>query len=57
VAAFDLYPLETIDNKIRWLRAAAEGEWLCGFGHDVDLPFARIVKDPKMRFAAAPHVL
>jgi len=50
VAAFDLYPLETIDNKIRWLTAAVEGGWYCGFGHDVSIPFARIAADAKTRF-------
>jgi glyoxylase-like metal-dependent hydrolase (beta-lactamase superfamily II) len=52
VAAFDLYPLETIESKIRWLTAAAEGEWRCGFGHDVEMPFARIVPDLKTGFRA-----
>ena len=51
VAAFDLYPLETIESKQRWLTAAAEGDWLCGFGHDVAVDFARIQTHPKTRFA------
>ena len=42
VAAFDLFPLEAIDNKIRWLTLAARGNWLCGFGHDPEVAFARI---------------
>ena len=34
VAAFDLFPLETIDSKTAlFSRAAAEG-WWCSFGHD-----------------------
>jgi hypothetical protein len=44
VAAFDLYPLEAIDNKIRWLSDAASGNWACGFGHDPEIAFARIEK-------------
>src|SRR5262249_38542080 len=56
VAAFDLYPLETIENKNRWLHAAVEGKWYCGFGHDVKIPFARIVSDPKTTFALAPDI-
>jgi glyoxylase-like metal-dependent hydrolase (beta-lactamase superfamily II) len=55
VAAFDLYPLETIENKIRWLTAAVEGRWLCGFGHDVGMPLARIVPDGKTGFSARGH--
>jgi glyoxylase-like metal-dependent hydrolase (beta-lactamase superfamily II) len=53
VASFDLYPLETIESKERWLgRAASEG-WVCAFAHDVELPFARVAVDEKGRFYAA----
>lgn len=45
VAAFDLAPLETIDNKLYWLDEAARAGWACGFGHDPEIAFARIVKD------------
>ncbi len=51
VAAFDLYPLQTIETKTAWLTAAAEGNWLCGFAHDPAMDFARIVKHPKTGFA------
>ena len=51
VASFDLYPLETIENKLRWLGAAVEGNWVCGFAHDAEVPFARIVADAKAQFA------
>ncbi len=50
VAAFDLYPLETIENKQKWLSAAAAGNWWCGFAHDPELPFARISRDERMGF-------
>jgi glyoxylase-like metal-dependent hydrolase (beta-lactamase superfamily II) len=52
VAAFDLNPIETIDNKLHWLAAAAEGEWRCAFAHETKMAFARIVRDPKTHFAA-----
>ncbi len=55
VAAFDLFPLETIDNKARWLATAAREDWLCGFGHDPGQPFARIQPDPKTGFRAVPQ--
>jgi glyoxylase-like metal-dependent hydrolase (beta-lactamase superfamily II) len=42
VAAFDLYPLECIDTKTRWLGRAAREKWICGFGHDCDAAFARV---------------
>ena len=53
VAAFDLNPIETIDNKMRWLAAAADGEWQCAFAHETNRAFCRIVRDPKTNFAAA----
>ncbi len=54
VAAFDLFPLQAIETKTRWLTAAAEGRWICGFPHDVGVDFARIIPDPKTVFACAP---
>jgi glyoxylase-like metal-dependent hydrolase (beta-lactamase superfamily II) len=51
VAAFDLSPIETIDNKARWLAAAAEGQWWCAFAHETRLAFTRIVRDAKTGFA------
>jgi glyoxylase-like metal-dependent hydrolase (beta-lactamase superfamily II) len=42
VAAFDLYPLECIDTKTRWLGRAARENWVCGFGHDCEVAFARV---------------
>ena len=45
VAAFDLYPLESIENKTKWLGQAAGGGWHCGFGHDPEIAFARIATE------------
>ncbi|MBM3775563.1 MAG: MBL fold metallo-hydrolase, partial [Acidobacteria bacterium] len=42
VAAFDLYPLVSIETKLHWLRTAARESWICGFGHDTAAGFARI---------------
>ena len=53
VMGFDLYPLETIDSRSRWLTRAAEGGWLCGFGHDHEVAFARVAADEKVKFRAA----
>ncbi len=50
VAAFDLSPMETIDNKVRWLTAAVEGQWWCAFSHEPRQAFARIARDPKTQF-------
>jgi len=54
VTAFDLYPLETIQTKIQWLGAAAQGDWVCAFAHDSKAAFARISTDPKTMFRAVP---
>jgi glyoxylase-like metal-dependent hydrolase (beta-lactamase superfamily II) len=51
VAAFDLSPMETIDSKLRWLAAAADGAWQCAFAHETNLAFARIIRDPKSQFS------
>ena len=53
IAAFDLFPLEAIDNKIRWMSEAARGNWVCAFGHDADIAFARIEKTGQA-FSAVP---
>jgi glyoxylase-like metal-dependent hydrolase (beta-lactamase superfamily II) len=55
VAAFDLFPLEVIDNKLLWLATAAREDWVCGFGHEPVHAFARIRPEPKTRFAAVPE--
>jgi glyoxylase-like metal-dependent hydrolase (beta-lactamase superfamily II) len=47
VAAFDLFPLQTIDNKNRWLGRAAAESWYCGFGHDPQVAFTRIARDER----------
>jgi glyoxylase-like metal-dependent hydrolase (beta-lactamase superfamily II) len=54
VMAFDLYPLESIENKTKWLEAAAEGDWICGFSHEHEVAFARIARHPKTHFEALP---
>ena len=42
VAAFDLFPLECIDVKTRWLTWAAREKWICGFGHDSQVAFTKV---------------
>jgi glyoxylase-like metal-dependent hydrolase (beta-lactamase superfamily II) len=50
VAAFDLYPLQTIETKSDWLARAADHNWVCGFAHDPSVDFARITRDAKVQF-------
>jgi hypothetical protein len=54
VAAVDLFPLQSIETKQRWLSDAVKQDWVCGFGHDPNVAFARIVAHPKTGFAAEP---
>jgi glyoxylase-like metal-dependent hydrolase (beta-lactamase superfamily II) len=43
VMSYDLYPLETMANKEKWLPQAAAGGWLSFFGHEAEQPVGRIV--------------
>ena len=53
IAAFDLFPLQAIETKQRWLTAAAESGWICGFSHEVERGFVSIAKHAKTGFAVA----
>jgi glyoxylase-like metal-dependent hydrolase (beta-lactamase superfamily II) len=44
ITAFDLDPLQSVESKLRWLTDAARGEWVCAFGHDTGMPFARVME-------------
>jgi glyoxylase-like metal-dependent hydrolase (beta-lactamase superfamily II) len=48
VAAFDLYPLTSIETKSNLLARAAHESWWCGFGHDMNVAFATISEDYKL---------
>jgi glyoxylase-like metal-dependent hydrolase (beta-lactamase superfamily II) len=52
--SYDLYPLETLESKRRWLPRLAAENWLCVFEHDADRPLGRIVEERPGRFAVAP---
>jgi len=43
--AYDLYPVELIQNKKRLLDRAAREGWLCVFEHDPDVPWGKIVDE------------
>lgn len=45
VMGFDLFPLETIDNKHRVLEQALREDWLFVFTHDPVCPWARVERD------------
>jgi glyoxylase-like metal-dependent hydrolase (beta-lactamase superfamily II) len=52
IMGYDLYPLTTLENKKLWLPRAMEGDWLCVFEHDPDMPFGRLVEEKPGRYRA-----
>ena len=44
--AYDLYPVELVQNKKRLTDEAARERWLCVFVHDPDVPWGKIVDEP-----------
>jgi glyoxylase-like metal-dependent hydrolase (beta-lactamase superfamily II) len=54
IMSYDLYPLTTLENKKLWLPRAVEGDWLCVFEHDPDVPFGRLVEEKPGRYRAVP---
>lgn len=51
VAAFDLDPVASIDNKLRLLKQAADEKWWCAFGHDHAVAFTKIRYDQRGRYS------
>ena len=54
VLGYDLYPLQTIDNKHRFYDVAIPGNWLTVFTHDVETPWAYLEMGDKGRPVAKP---
>jgi glyoxylase-like metal-dependent hydrolase (beta-lactamase superfamily II) len=54
VMAFDLYPLETIENRKRLYAEAIPGEWLLVFTHDHKTPMAYVRRNEEGKLAAVP---
>ncbi|MEM6796827.1 MAG: MBL fold metallo-hydrolase [Acidobacteriota bacterium] len=50
VMGYDLYPLETLANKEKWIPRAAAGGWLSIFEHDAEQPLGRLVETKPGRF-------
>jgi glyoxylase-like metal-dependent hydrolase (beta-lactamase superfamily II) len=49
---FDLFPLETIDNRKRYYAQAIPENWLTIFTHETNVPWAYVEKDEKGKMAA-----
>jgi glyoxylase-like metal-dependent hydrolase (beta-lactamase superfamily II) len=52
VMAFDLSPIDTIDNRQRYYGEALPGKWLTVFTHGTDVPWAYIERDENGRLVA-----
>jgi glyoxylase-like metal-dependent hydrolase (beta-lactamase superfamily II) len=50
IMGYDLFPLETLENKKRLLPQALNENWLCWFYHDVEKPLCRLTEiDGKLK--------
>jgi len=52
--SFDLFPLETIENKKRYYAHAVPEKWLTIFTHDPNIPWGYVGKDEKGKMAIRP---
>jgi glyoxylase-like metal-dependent hydrolase (beta-lactamase superfamily II) len=42
IMAYDLYPLQTLETKRKWLADIVRNQWIVVFGHDPDVPVAKL---------------
>ena len=42
IMAYDLYPMQTLETKRKWLRDIVANRWIVVFGHDPDIPVATL---------------
>ena len=42
IMAYDLYPLQTLETKRKWLETIVKESWIVVFGHDPDIPAATL---------------
>jgi glyoxylase-like metal-dependent hydrolase (beta-lactamase superfamily II) len=54
VMAYDLYPLETIENRKRFYSQALPQDWLVIFTHDHETPWAHLRQDERGKILARP---
>lgn len=51
IMAYDLYPLQTLETKRKWVPRMAKENWMVVFGHDPDVAVARLhERDGKIEF-------
>ncbi|HMD32629.1 MAG TPA: MBL fold metallo-hydrolase [Candidatus Acidoferrales bacterium] len=55
VMSYDLYPVQTMENKKKWLAEAARNNWLCVLCHEADTPTGYMREHQgKLAFEPAP---
>jgi glyoxylase-like metal-dependent hydrolase (beta-lactamase superfamily II) len=54
VMSYDLFPLETIENKKRYYRQAIPGKWLTIFTHDPKVPWGHLELNEQQRIIVKP---
>ncbi len=54
VMGYDLFPLETIDNRKRFYAQAIPEKWLVVFTHDPETPFAYLEQDQRGKVVPRP---
>jgi glyoxylase-like metal-dependent hydrolase (beta-lactamase superfamily II) len=52
--AFDLFPLQTIENRKKYYAQAIPEKWLTVFTHDVAKPWGYVERDERSRLVLAP---
>jgi hypothetical protein len=50
IMSYDLFPQETMENKLRFFHQAIEGDWIVAFNHDPDCFFGRIKEEKAGKF-------
>lgn len=55
IMGYDLFPLETLENKKKLLPQAVEENWLCWFYHDAETPLCRL-REIDGKFKAVNYV-
>ena len=54
IMAYDLYPVDLVENKRRLVADAVAQRWLCVFEHDPDVPWGTIVEERDGRRRVEP---
>ena len=54
IMAYDLYPLQTLETKRKWIETIVREGWIVVFGHDPDIPAAMLhERDGRVEFEPA----